>query len=61
MSRPRLPLTPCPEPHRERSSRLLTPTISIHCRETTAREIRAVLGALACPVLRGCRAREEKR
>lgn len=29
--------------------------------ETTAREIRAVLGALACPVLRGCRAREEKR
>lgn len=28
---------------------------------TTARETRAVLGALACPALRGCPAREEKR
>lgn len=63
MSGPRLPLTPCPGPHRERerSSRLLTPTISTPCRETTAREIPAVPGALACPVLRGCRAREERR
>lgn len=29
--------------------------------ETTVREIQAVLGALACPVLQDCRAKEEKR
>lgn len=43
-------------------SLIFTPTLSVpDPRETTVRENLAVLGALACLVLQGCQAKEEKR
>lgn len=56
VSGPPSSLHPRPEPHG--ASHTHRPS---HSRETTAREMRAVQGAPACPVLQDCPAREEKR
>lgn len=61
MSGSLLPLIPpsCPDPLPSSNS---YNTMSIPApRETTVRENLAVLGALACLVLQGCQAKEEKR